>query len=462
MAKYHGKHSRPSDDSSTLNELLTSSRLQTERPATLRDNQEQPAGDAHQTAEQRAVDAHQTAEHRVVGKRRKTAGPRQTDDARQTEDKHHIRSRIASPHAFKHHDSVHETGSRPRHSKLRTLFIVIPIVAVLAVAVVFGSSLISNLLTPEEIEPGVTVTVSIPDGASTDRIATILKEAKVIGSTQAFIVDVKRMGAEQSLKPGTYELETMMDTTTLINLLVSGPNANGNKLTIPEGLTAEQTAKVVEDACGIPKAEFLAKVYAADQYVAQYPFLEDVYNNSLEGFLYPKTYRVPENSSADYVIRMLLDQFALETKGLDLIYAQSHGMNLYYIVNLASLIEKETAVDSERALIASVIYNRLHEGMQLQIDATIVYALGPSYNGHLLTWDDLEVESPYNTYRYFELPAGPICSPSIQSIQAAAHPAQTDYLYYIAAPHEQNHNFFATSDEFEVAKEEYNLIMGIR
>jgi len=158
---------------------------------------------------------------------------------------------------------------------------------------------------------------------------------------------------------------------------------------------------------------------------------------------------------------VLLDQFALETKNVNYSYARDHGMEPYHVVVLASLIEKETAADSERALVSSVIYNRMGEGMMLQIDATVVYALGPSYDGHALLYADLEIDSPYNTYQFHELPAGPICSPSLKSIQAAAHPAQTDYYYYVLTSREGFHTFCATPEEFEIAKEEYNRIFGI-
>jgi UPF0755 protein len=356
---------------------------------------------------------------------------------------------------------VHETGSRTRHSKSRTLLIVIPIIVVLVGLAVGGFLAVSALLSQEEVTPGAAVTVTIPDGATTDEIAGILKQKNVISDTLAFKKDVQGLGVEQSLQPGTYELTTLMDTTTLINLLVSGPVADGYRLTVPEGLTVEQTAAAVQDACGIPAAEFLARASAASEYVGEYPFLDGVYNNSLEGFLYPKTYNIPTGSNADYVVRVMLDQFALETASLSLAYAAEHGMNLFHVVTMASLIEKETAVAAERPLIASVIYNRLRDGMRLQIDATVVYALGSAYGGNGVSYEDLEVDSPYNTYLVDELPAGPICSPSIESMEAAAHPEESDYYYYVLTSVDGFHTFCTTSEEFEAAKAEYERVFGI-
>lgn len=374
------------------------------------------------------------------------------------------RVRNAAPDAFKHHDEAIEDGTSKRHSKRRTLLIALPIIIVVVAAFVAGGFALSNMLSEDDsdIEAGVPVTVVIPEGSSTHAIANVLKESQVIGNAQTFIDEVQNRGVEQQLMPGTYELETRMDLGALIDALVAGPLADGSgNLTIPEGLTVEQTAETVEASLGIAKDEFLQRAYAASDYVDDYPFLVGVYNNSLEGFLYPKTYTVPEGASADDVIRILLDQFAKETSELSLSYAEASNMNLFNVITIASLIEKETAVSEERLLVSSVIYNRLRANMMLQIDATVVYALGSSYDGGLLSYDDLEIDSPYNTYKSYELPAGPICSPSIESIEAAAHPAETEYLYYVVTSEEGYHTFCVTEEEFYAAKEEHDILFGI-
>jgi UPF0755 protein len=309
---------------------------------------------------------------------------------------------------------------------------------------------------------GEEVSVTIPSAATADDIARILKEKGVIASETAFKTELRNRGADSQLKPGSYVLYTGMNTDELIRALVAGPTvAPSSTLLIREGLTVEQTAAAVQEACGIPAADFTALAYSASTYVGDYPFLEGVYNNSMEGFLYPKTYSIPEGASADYVIRTLLNQFTAETTALDMSYATAANLTLYDVVTIASLIEKETSVASERELVASVIYNRLRAGMPLQIDATVVYALGPSYDGHALLYSDLEVDSPYNTYRVQELPAGPICSPYIESLKAAAQPAETDYLYYVATPEGGSHTFCATPEEFEAAKAAYNTANGL-
>jgi len=361
-------------------------------------------------------------------------------------------------------------SARKPQSKSKTIALTALVIVVAAALVYSGFQaykMLSNPVIPSNIEAGIPVTVIIPDGATTSEIARILSNAGVISDENLFKRVAIERNIDASLKPGRYTLVTGMDLDELFPILVSGPvdEVTQNRLTIPEGLTVEQTAARVEAACGIPASEFLEAAYSADRYFADYPFLaamsSELYNNSLEGFLYPKTYAVSKDATADTVIRILLNQFVIETANLDLSYATSRNLTFFDVVTAASLIERETAAESERALVASVIYNRLRIGMRLQIDATVVYALGPTYDYHPLTYDDLKVDSPYNTYLVQQLPAGPICSPQIASIIAAAHPAETDYIYYVLTSKEGFHTFCSTAAEFEEAKRKYMEIFGI-
>jgi UPF0755 protein len=308
------------------------------------------------------------------------------------------------------------------------------------------------------------VEVFIPEGSSTSEIAKFLKDKNVIAKESSFISAVQQRGVESQLQPGKYTLRTHMTDSEAIDALIVGPSGSlgGNKLTIPEGLTLEATAVRVQEACGIPAADFVAEAHMADKYVEEFPFLAGVYNNSLEGFLYPKTYQVPVDATAEDVVRILLKQFAIEISGLDMAYAESKNLNIYDIVIIASMVEKETAQADERPLVSSVIYNRLHEGMKLQICATVVYAIGmENYDGHPLLNSDLEIDSPYNTYIVDSLPAGPICSPHISSIEAAAHPAETDYFYYVLTSEDGRHTFCRNEDEFAEANNVYHELFGV-
>ena len=302
------------------------------------------------------------------------------------------------------------------------------------------------------VEAGLEVQINIPEGASGDQIASILSQNHVIEDPQQYYAAVRELHADTQLKPGDYILTTGMDPLDVVRQLIAGPNVEGIDLTIQEGLTVDQTAARVEETLGIPAADFLAQAKASN-YVEDYPFLEGAYNDSLEGFLYPKTYTFLSEPTADEVIRVMLDQFETETADLNL-GEGANGLTLQELVSLASLVERETAVADERPQVASVIYNRLDAGMPLQIDAAIVYARGGGSG--TVTYDDLEIDSPYNIYKNTGLTPGPICSPSISSIEAAVSPADTDYLYYVLSPdNDGTHRFSETYDEFLVNRQEY-------
>ncbi len=303
------------------------------------------------------------------------------------------------------------------------------------------------------VEAGKAVRVSIPEGASGDTIAAELSNKHVIEDPKDYYAAVKSLGADTSLKPGEYEFTTLMDAKEVVQQLMQGPNATGSKLVIPEGYTVDQVASTVESSLGISADEFKAQAKASN-YVSDYSFLENAYNDSLEGYLYPKSYTFTSDSlSADTVIRKMLDQFASETKSLKLSKG-ANRLSSQQIVALASLVERETAVDSERAKVASVIYNRLKKDMFLQIDAAIVYARGGGNSA--VTYNDLKIDSPYNVYTNKGLTPGPICSPSIESIKAALNPESTDYLYYVASSaNDGTHKFTSSYEEFESLKKEY-------
>jgi UPF0755 protein len=356
-------------------------------------------------------------------------------------------------------------GMRRKSSPVRTVIVAVIALAVVGLLAFGGYNVLASFgLFGSATSASEEVEVFIPEGSATSEIARFLKDKNVIAKESSFISAVQQRGVESQLQPGKYTLRTNMTDNEAIDALIVGPSGSlgGNKLTIPEGLTLEATAAKVEAACGIPAADFIAEAHMADKYVAEFPFLAGVYNNSLEGFLYPKTYQVPVDATAEDVVRILLKQFAIEISGLDLAYAEGKNLNIYDIVIIASMIEKETAQLDERPLVSSVIYNRLHEGMKLQICATVVYAIGmENYDGHPLLNSDLEIDSPYNTYIVDSLPAGPICSPHISSIEAAAHPAETDYFYYVLTSEDGRHTFCRNEDEFAEANNVYHELFGV-
>lgn len=342
-----------------------------------------------------------------------------------------------------------------RRSKAPAIAAIVAVLVVAAIAYFFVVPAVKSIFAPQQeqtVPAGQDVTITIPEGASGDDIASILSKNHIVENPKDYYAAVAKEGAEMSLKPGDYALKTGMNAVDVVKQLVAGPNA-GAVLTIQEGLTLEQTAERIEAVYGISKDEFLAQAKAS-KYVDDYPFLEDAYNDSLEGYLYPKTYTFTDTPTADDIIRKLLDQFVSETASLNLDKG-ANGLSAQQIVTMASLIERETAVDSERPTIASVIYNRLDADMPLQIDAAIVYARGGG--NQAVTYSDLQIDSPYNVYKNYGLTPGPICSPSISSIKAALNPDKTDYLYYVAsATGDGTHKFSSDYEQFEKDSQEYS------
>ena len=293
------------------------------------------------------------------------------------------------------------------------------------------------------VTAGQQVTITIPDGASGDTIASILSENHIVENPKDYYAAVKKLNADMSLKPGTYSFTTLMDATKVVQQLMEGPNAGSDALTIPEGLTVDQIADRVAAAYdGISKEDFLNQAKAS-YYINDYPFLAGSGNDSLEGFLFPKTYSLGKDPSADDVIRAMLDQFKAEYKKLDFAGCEAkikerYGVEMsdYDIVNLASIVEREGLNADQRAHVASVFYNRLAgklDGLRyLNSDATMMYVTGGE-----VTADDLQSDSPYNTYKHEGLPPTPICSPSLEALKATLEPTDSDDLYFYITQDEE-------------------------
>lgn len=302
----------------------------------------------------------------------------------------------------------------------------------------------------EVIALGQTATVQVAQGEGARDIADALVKARVIPNTRSFLEEVDRQGASSSLKPGTYPFEGGMSVSQVVEALTVGPSYFAATLTVPEGSTREATARAVEQATDgrITQSQFMSATEDASVYAADYGFLSDVGTASLEGFLFPKTYSVPTDATVDAVVRMMLDQFATETAGLDWSYPESQGLSLWETVTLASIVEKEGLADNYDR-VASVFYNRLDQGMHLQSDATTAYEVG-----HDPTAEEVHADTPYSTYANYGLPPTPICSPGLATLKAVCSPATTDYLFFYFAPDEQGvmqYYFSETYDDHQDA-----------
>jgi UPF0755 protein len=222
-------------------------------------------------------------------------------------------------------------------------------------------------------------------------------------------------------------------------------------LTIPEGYTRAQTAEVAKQE-GLGGSYVKQSVRSKYLRPAKYGGKEA---KDLEGFLFPDTFELQKHTKAADLVQLQLEDFKRRIAGVDMSYAGSKNLTVYDVLTIASMIEHEAGLESQRKLVAAVIYNRLHEGMPLGIDATTRFATG-NYT-RPLTESELAVESPYNTRTHTGLPPGPIDSPGLASIEAAAHPAKADYLFYVAEPGACNKLAFSTTEaEFSADVERYN------
>jgi UPF0755 protein len=296
------------------------------------------------------------------------------------------------------------------------------------------------LLTP--IRPSGKVFVLLRPGYSTRRIAAELQNAGVIRNQQVFILwHYLRRG--RSLKAGEYKFDKPANTIDVQNRLRRG-DVYFHTVVVPEGFTMFDIARAVEAAGLGPAEDFLKEAQSDTALIA------DLAPNarSLEGYLFPDTYQFTRTMTMQEMAAVMVKQFRLQATQLNLI-AGVIGRPDYIstVVTMASIVEKETAVPEERPLVAGVYYNRLKKKVALDADPSIIYAelLAGTYQG-ALHHEDMRFNSPYNTYRNLGLPPGPIGNPGRTALEAALHPAQTDYLYFVADA-QGHHRFARTIDE---------------
>lgn len=295
-----------------------------------------------------------------------------------------------------------------------------------------------------DIPAGRPVTVEVAKGATTGDIGRLLASKGVVQNSTMFGMKAQESGAAGGLKPGEYEFTTGSDYQPVIAALSKGPTIVYSTVTIPEGWTIDQVAKRVEEKTGVPASEF-ATIAKTGAKKFDFAFLSSNPSDSLQGYLFPKTYRVREGSSAEDVVRLMLAQYGKETADIDYSFATSKKLTERDVLIIASIIEREASRDKDRPLVASVVYNRLKKKMRLEMCSTVQFVLGGKPR---LTIKDTRIESPYNTYLHTGLPPGPICGPGLASLKAAAAPATTSYLYYVLTRKDGSHSFSASYDEF--------------
>ena len=393
------------------------------------------------------------------------------------------------PYEPEHHNRPAHKG-RPKHKKGSGLFglphliaTVIWLVIIVAIGVSLGRMIwvcAADVLAFGREEQLVTVTITSDD--TIEDIADKLHDAGLIRYPGLFKLYADLAVDEGEITTGTFTLNTIYDYHALVNGM--SPSSTSRKVVedvlIPEGFTCSQIFARLEEN-GICKASEL-EAYAASGELDDYWFLEDVERGDkycLEGYLFPATYDFYENSTPKQALEKMLDAFdayyseemqaqlatlnerlseMMRTNGCTEEYIAAHQMDVHDVVTVASLIEKEMASEAESTTIASVIYNRLTQDeayeRYLNIDAAIFYALDERKDA--LTAEDLQIDSPYNTYTNPGLVPGPIANPGLACLKAALEPADTGYYYYVLDPDAGEHIFNKTYEDHEKAIEEIN------
>lgn len=313
---------------------------------------------------------------------------------------------------------------RPKRSPLPAI-IGIAVLVVAVIGIGFGLfTFVKGCTSHPLVAKGTEVQIVVAEGEGAKSVGKTLADKGLISNPNDFVDRLNQLGAENSLQPGTYTLTGGQSVDEIIAVLQTP--IMPDTFTVPEGSTIAQTAQIVATATDnrITSDSFVQAASDASAYAGDYPFLASAGSNSLEGFLFPKTYPISEESTADSIIRSMLDQFGSEVASLDMSYAENLGYDLYDVVKLASVVEKESDA-AHRAEVASVFYNRMLNGMRLESDATVAYVVG-----HDPTAQDVDTPNDYNTYFINGLPPTPINSPSLECLKAVCSPAKTDYLYF--------------------------------
>lgn len=350
-----------------------------------------------------------------------------------------------------------EPAPPPTFSRLGRIGAILAIVVLGGVAVVGGASFLgrqvggalggNDSVDGIAVEPGIEVEIVIPSGASAQDIAAILATQGVVASASRFETTVRAAGADADLRAGTYELVTGMDSSDVLAVLLAGPVTDAHRVTIREGLRVHEIIEDLAEATGYAEEDFVAALESGEVTTDLVEMEDSPTVGDWEGLLFPDTYEFSRAAGAAQILQRLATTMERRVDSVDWTALEDAGFGRYEGIIIASLIETEVRVAEERPLVSSVIRNRLEEGMLLQIDATVLYALDTrdpaAFNN--------EVDSPYNTYRNEGLPPTPIAAPGLASLEAAAHPEDTDYLYYVLSSPDGSHTFTTNLDDHNAA-----------
>lgn len=326
------------------------------------------------------------------------------------------------------------------------------VLSILIIIVILSGAFIFTQIGPYNSKNNKDIVVEIPKGANANTISKVLYENKLIKNKELFKVIVKLSNKAPSFKAGKYLINQTYSNQDIVNLLASGKIYNdGVKITIPEGSTSKEIVSIlIKNKLGSEEI-YDNLIQSPDEFYDKFKFLKDEKIKSLEGFLYPETYYFDKDSTEKDILSKMISTFCTMYNDKLAQRQKELNMSLVDVVNLASIIEKEAVLDKDRPTIASVFYNRLKIDMPLQSDATIQYIF--EERKKIVTYKDLEIDSPYNSYKNKGLPPTPISSPGIKSIEAALYPEDTDYLYFVAKLDGGNNYSTTYEDHLKYVKE---------
>lgn len=345
----------------------------------------------------------------------------------------------------------------------KILIIVISVfILVIGIGGVSAYNYIENGMTPVDPESEETVDITIPLGSSSSDIAKILEEAGVIENSMLYRFYIKFNNVSE-FQAGDYTLSPSMTLAEITDKLQTGLLREEAlfSVTVPEGRKIEEIASIYEREINIPAEEFLEKMQDKEyinRLLEQYPDIlsQEILNENiiypLEGYLFPATYDFFEEEPT---IETIVDKMLQKTSEVVSAYydqMEAEEFSIHELVTLASLVEEEAPSETDRKLIASVFYNRLDQGMKLQTDPTVIYAYGEHMDR--LTYDDYEIESPYNTYHVEGLPVGPIANFGESSLAAILQPANGNYLYFLSDSDGEIH-YSTTYEEHQQLEDQY-------
>ncbi|NTW00552.1 MAG: endolytic transglycosylase MltG [Oscillochloris sp.] len=341
-------------------------------------------------------------------------------------------------------------------------------IALIALMVSCGGYIILGEIRAPAATTGDPIEFIVEPGEATTNIATRLRSAELIRQPVVFTLLTRLRGLDGKLQAGRYILSPTMTMSTIMTTLQTG-KAEEAQFTIPEGLRIEEIATIVEQTGAVSADTFLKVARDGERFREQYFLLSDLpRGGTLEGYLFPDTYRVAEGASAEDIVSAMLDRFTDQYATIER-DVRVPNVTVHQLLTMASIVQREAALPSEMPTISAVFWNRLKpenasivSGGQLGADPTVQYALG--YSAAESTWwrktisaADLKIDSPYNTRLYAGLPPGPIASAGIDALRAAAQPDDNaPYLFFVAScAKDGSHKFATTLEEFNVYESEY-------